>query len=579
MLPMPSMMPDSRRYMPPPAYYPYPYIPYPMHPPPMHMPQAGDKRPAPDSDDAQGGKQKKSKGKPKAAVDNTNGSSRRGYSAKKRNDAAQMAAQNARVVSYPGDKASDSASANKDQAPADGQPANGPEVLAPELQYARCMSNRYKEEVFPRCVSCTRRWAGDTCRFQGIRYFLKDSKRDIVGISFVEATRPDLPSMNFPAQWNIDIQPKHMRATKITVARALLPILEKEVVHLAPTEVIRRQRESDVRATCDTCMTSIFSSTWMCRICGREACSECFEQVRELTTDKPGAGQAEIAALQARREKHAHSNPFFLSCTRRNEHTAKDFCPVSRFCKLELEAAIKEMKKLLAEVDGAPTVSSDPNETNESASSDNASGRTPTTNGENAAPASVVPEASPANGSTTASGNGNVRTSSDSDPPLPTSTAPPAFVPTNASEVPCYEPIRYTADEMTDELFMQVWKRGEPLVVTSIMPKFEVQWTPEYFIEKYGSQACLIIECQTDANKRVTVAEFFEQFGQYKEKRECWKLKDWPPSSDFKSAFPELYDDFSNAVPVPNFVRRDGVLNIASHFPSNTVAPDLGKRC
>lgn len=55
------------------------------------------------------------------------------------------------------------------------------------------------------------------------------------------------------------------------------------------------------------------------------------------------------------------------------------------------------------------------------------------------------------------------------------------------------------------------------------------------------------------------------------------KLQDWPPSTDFKTAFPELYDDFSRATPVPNYVRRDGVLNIASHFPSNTVAPDLGK--
>jgi [histone H3]-dimethyl-L-lysine9 demethylase len=52
--------------------------------------------------------------------------------------------------------------------------------------------------------------------------------------------------------------------------------------------------------------------------------------------------------------------------------------------------------------------------------------------------------------------------------------------------------------------------------------------------------------------------------------------QDWPPSTDFKTAFPELYEDFSNGTPVPNYVRRDGVLNIASHFPSNTVAPDLG---
>ena len=53
-------------------------------------------------------------------------------------------------------------------------------------------------------------------------------------------------------------------------------------------------------------------------------------------------------------------------------------------------------------------------------------------------------------------------------------------------------------------------------------------------------------------------------------------LQDWPPSTDFKTAFPELFEDFSRAVPVPSYVRRDGALNIASHFPSNTIAPDLG---
>ena len=40
--------------------------------------------------------------------------------------------------------------------------------------------------------------------------------------------------------------------------------------------------------------------------------------------------------------------------------------------------------------------------------------------------------------------------------------------------------------------------------------------------------------------------------------------------------FPELFEDFSNAVPVPNYTRRDGILNIASHFPVGTIAPDLG---
>lgn len=93
--------------------------------------------------------------------------------------------------------------------------SSGSAMLTTELQFARCMSNRYRSEQFPRCVSCTRRWAGDTCRFQGIRFFLKDQHRNIVGISFVESQKPDAPSMNFPTQWNISLKPEHIRSTKV----------------------------------------------------------------------------------------------------------------------------------------------------------------------------------------------------------------------------------------------------------------------------------------------------------------------------------------------------------------------------
>jgi hypothetical protein len=87
--------------------------------------------------------------------------------------------------------------------------------LQPELQFARCMSGRYRTEQFPRCVSCTRRWAGDTCRFQNIRFFLKDKKHDIVGISFVEGRFQNTPRMNFPARWNIPLTETHTKRMKV----------------------------------------------------------------------------------------------------------------------------------------------------------------------------------------------------------------------------------------------------------------------------------------------------------------------------------------------------------------------------
>jgi len=123
-----------------------------------------------------------------------------------------------------------------------------------------------------------------------------------------------------------------------------------------------------------------------------------------------------------------------------------------------------------------------------------------------------------------------------------------------------------------------VWPQGAPLVVTGLGEKFGIRWRPEHFRDKHGSQTCSIVECQTDASKRVTVGEFFGYFGKYEGRTDHWQLKDWPSSSDFKAALPDLYEEFQKGVPMPNYSRRDGVLNIASHFPSNTVMPDLGPK-
>lgn len=53
--------------------------------------------------------------------------------------------------------------------------------------------------------------------------------------------------------------------------------------------------------------------------------------------------------------------------------------------------------------------------------------------------------------------------------------------------------------------------------------------------------------------------------------------QDWPTTDDFKNVFPSHFDDFQNIVPAPAYTRRDGVLNIVSHFPKNTIAPDVGE--
>ena len=143
---------------------------------------------------------------------------------------------------------------------------------------------------------------------------------------------------------------------------------------------------------------------------------------------------------------------------------------------------------------------------------------------------------------------------------------------------PHFSTITFSDSMLTEEIFRSVWAEGHPLVVKGVLEKFHLKWTPEYFVEKYGDHGCTIVDCVTETKREVTVGWFFALFGNYNDRVDSrvWKLKDWPSSADFKTAFPELYDDFARAVPIPSYCRRDGVLNIASHFPSNAVAPDLG---
>ena len=265
----------------------------------------------------------------------------------------------------------------------------------------------------------------------------------------------------------------------------------------------------------DTCMTSLFSASWMCRVCGREVCHECYLQVKELTSEPPSASQAELAALQGKREKHAHSNPFFLSCNKRTEHGVAAFTAVTRFWDEELNTAIEEMEDILRrlEVGGGEDV--ERNERN---------GRYGYGNDPNSSPLSSPPHSDPVDVDVTAVVYDSYRPSNLS--------SRVANIPVHRiQQIPAslYDPVPSRPSSPSSASpppsFTSLWILGVPILVKDVLPRFKLTWTPEYFIQQYGDQSCLVIECQTDINKRVSVREFFEQFGKYEGRTECWKLK------------------------------------------------------
>ena len=269
----------------------------------------------------------------------------------------------------------------------------------------------------------------------------------------------------------------------------------------------------------DTCMTSLFSASWMCRVCGREVCHECFIQVKELTSEPPSASQAELAALQGKREKHAHSNPFFLSCNKRTEHGVAAFTPVTRFWDEELEKAIEEMEDILKKVDIGGEEDAGNNERNGRYGYD-----------PNSSPLSSPPNSDPTNVDTTPVVYDSYRPSNLSSrvasipvhriQQIPASLYDP--VPSRPSSPSHFS---YSLSTSAPPSFSSLWTFGVPILVKDVLPRFKLTWTPEYFIQQYGDQSCLVIECQTDVNKRVSVREFFEQFGKYEGRTQCWKLK------------------------------------------------------
>jgi len=55
-------------------------------------------------------------------------------------------------------------------------------------------------------------------------------------------------------------------------------------------------------------------------------------------------------------------------------------------------------------------------------------------------------------------------------------------------------------------------------------------------------------------------------------------MQDWPPIDDFAEIFPELFNDFENALPFPRYTRRKGFMNLVARFPKDLVVPDLGPK-
>ncbi|KZO94902.1 hypothetical protein CALVIDRAFT_193322 [Calocera viscosa TUFC12733] len=340
----------------------------------------------------------------------------------------------------------------------------------------------------------------------------------IDGPFFLSNTEED-DELTWRSQWNIDFTLANIKPLKMTISKNMIPVLERELEHAAQEGAIRRARDVTHRRSYG-CLTSIFSGTYLCANCGREYCSKCCSELR--------AGDKRNVKCQA---PNYHQE----------QHNFENFIPVTEFIISELEAHILEMKKE-TDCDTDTSISA-------------------------AAPLGM-PSTTAVDPDTIVVVAADARSKSTWSPPVD---------PSGVASLPVHE---FHHTQLDEETFRKIWARGEPLVVSGVLDKAQLQWTPQYFTEKHGTAACTIVDCDDDKAKLIpsTVAEFFNDFGHYDGRATILKLKDWPPTSEFSQSFPDEYKDFHRFVPMPNYTRRDGVLNLASNWPVNAVAPDIGPK-
>uniref|UniRef100_A0A8C7GA31 Lysine-specific demethylase n=1 Tax=Oncorhynchus kisutch TaxID=8019 RepID=A0A8C7GA31_ONCKI len=116
------------------------------------------------------------------------------------------------------------------------------------------------------------------------------------------------------------------------------------------------------------------------------------------------------------------------------------------------------------------------------------------------------------------------------------------------------------------KIFRECWKQGQPVLVSGIHKRLKGGlWRPEAFSEDRSfihPFICSFIQRLKGSDGQPMVL----------------KLKDWPPGEDFRDMMPTRFDDLMENLPLPEYTKRDGRLNLASRLPNFFVRPDLGPK-
>ncbi|WVQ76876.1 hypothetical protein IAR50_006550 [Cryptococcus sp. DSM 104548] len=438
------------------------------------------------------------------------------------------------------------------------------------------------------------------------------------------------PLTPLPTNFSSPFSPAVIATTENTVAPILLPLITSESrhIHTHPGTLYRGIDTAKHRSVCDFCSSTIFGGWWFCKKCGRDYCLECeryfpdsVEGMKESPWPLADAARPRLLKCIAQPSRVTQNDKEAGKDSEKPEkkgkelawHVRGDLQAVSRFEKEEIkehwlslsefvlagkdadkldlsgklrvmglrgdgeasglvkewmEKAVKEAEPEKDEQDDSEEVK-DLDDLFKEITDDPPRQPIPPPKSPRPAPPPKFVYTKTCHPSSHI-----LDPLTSSDPALVAQLDPPD--PAGLSNLPyMYLP----ASNLTDPLFDELWAKGEPIVVDGVGSRMG-DWGPDRFRDMFGSEKCSVVNCQSDDPQDSTIDRFFARFGEEREKRgdDILKLKDWPPGDEFANTHPVLYKDFSQALPAPDWTRRDGVANLYSHFPPGPTRPDIGPK-
>ncbi|PSS11779.1 Lysine-specific demethylase [Actinidia chinensis var. chinensis] len=141
--------------------------------------------------------------------------------------------------------------------------------------------------------------------------------------------------------------------------------------------------------------------------------------------------------------------------------------------------------------------------------------------------------------------------------------------------------------------FQQHWIKGEPVIVSNVLECTSgLSWEPMVMWRAFRQMKhakhskhldVVTVDCLDWTEVDINIHQFFTGYSEGRFDKYSWpqilKLKDWPPSNSFEERLPRHGAEFINCLPFKAYSHpRSGFLNLAVKLPKDSLKPDLGPK-